>query len=90
MPEDLVYAVTKAVLENNPSMVKGHAASKETLIENWNRNTFLPFHPGAMRYLQGKRHRPAEEPRAVRARHPPSNEPTNDSGGRGPFGYHDF
>ena len=56
LPDDLVYGITKAVLENNPQMVKGHAAAKETLTENWNRNTFLPFHPGAVRYLQGKGH----------------------------------
>jgi TRAP transporter TAXI family solute receptor len=54
VPEDLVYAVTKAVLENNPQMVKGHAASKETVLQNWNRNTFLPFHPGTVRYLREK------------------------------------
>ena len=54
VPEDLVYAVTKAVLENNPQMVKGHAASKETVLQNWNRNTFLPFHPGTIRYLREK------------------------------------
>ena len=52
--DDLVYAVVKAVLENNPQMVKGHAASKETLLENWNRNGFLPFHPGAIRYFREK------------------------------------
>ena len=52
--EDLVYAVVKAVLENNPQMVKGHAAAKETLTENWNRNGFLPFHPGAIRYFREK------------------------------------
>jgi hypothetical protein len=54
IPEDLVYAVTKAVLENNPQMVKGHAAAKETVLANWNRNTFLPFHPGAVRYFKEK------------------------------------
>lgn len=54
VPESLVYAVTKTVLESNPAMVKGHAAAKETLLENWDRNTFLPFHPGALRYLKEK------------------------------------
>lgn len=54
VPEDLVYAITKTVLENNPQMVKGHAASKETVLQNWNRNTFLPFHPGTVRYLKEK------------------------------------
>ena len=52
--EDLVYAVVKAVLENNAQMIKGHAASKETLLANWNRNGFLPFHSGASRYFRGK------------------------------------
>lgn len=54
VPDDLVYAVVKAVLENNAQMMKGHKASKETLVENWNRNTFLPFHPGAIRYFKEK------------------------------------
>jgi len=54
LPEDLVYAITKTVLENNAQMVKGHAAAKETVVENWNRNTFLPFHPGAVRYYKEK------------------------------------
>lgn len=54
LPEDLVYAITKAVLENNAQMVKGHAAAKETLAQNWERNTFLPFHPGAARYYKEK------------------------------------
>jgi TRAP-type uncharacterized transport system substrate-binding protein len=54
VPESLVYAVTKTVLESNPEMVKGHAAAKETVIENWTRNTFLPFHPGTVKYLQEK------------------------------------
>jgi TRAP transporter TAXI family solute receptor len=43
--EDLVYAVVKAVLENNPQMIKGHKASRETVLQNWNRNGFLPFIP---------------------------------------------
>ncbi len=51
---DLAYKITKAVLENNAEMVKGHAAAKETVIENWNKNTFLPFHPGAVKYYAEK------------------------------------
>ncbi len=54
LPEDLVYSVVKAVLENNAQLVKGHAAAKETLLANWDRNTFLPFHPGAVRYYREK------------------------------------
>jgi TRAP transporter TAXI family solute receptor len=54
VPEDLVYGVVKSVLENNPQMVKGHAAAKETVLKNWDRNGFLPLHPGAIRYLKEK------------------------------------
>jgi TRAP transporter TAXI family solute receptor len=54
VPEDLVYGIMKAVLDNNAQMVKGHASAKETLVENWNRNAFLPFHPGAVRYYKEK------------------------------------
>jgi uncharacterized protein len=52
--EDLAYRVTKAVLENNAALAKGHPAARETVIENWERNTFLPFHPGAVRYYKEK------------------------------------
>lgn len=54
VPEDLAYAITKAVLENHAQLVKGHAAGKETLLENWSRNSFLPFHAGTVRYLREK------------------------------------
>lgn len=49
LPEDLAYRITRIVLENNAALVKGHPAGRETRIENWERNTFLPFHPGAVR-----------------------------------------
>jgi TRAP transporter TAXI family solute receptor len=51
---DTAYRITKAVLENNAEMVKGHAAAKETVLENWDKNTFLPFHPGAVKYYTEK------------------------------------
>lgn len=54
MDADMVYKIAKTVLENNAAMVKGHAAAKETLIENWTKNTFLPFHPGAVKYYKEK------------------------------------
>ena len=52
LPEDLVYAMVKAVLSQNERMVQAHAAAKETLAENAGKNTFLPHHPGAARYLR--------------------------------------
>ena len=54
MDADTVYKITKAILESNADMVKGHAAAKETLIQNWDKNTFLPFHPGAVKYYKEK------------------------------------
>jgi TRAP-type uncharacterized transport system substrate-binding protein len=35
-------------------MVQGHAAASETIAANANRNAFLPFHPGAVRYYKEK------------------------------------
>jgi TRAP transporter TAXI family solute receptor len=52
LPEDLAYRITKAVLDNNATLVKGHSAARETVLENWHRNGFLPFHPGAVRYYK--------------------------------------
>ncbi|WP_028238580.1 TAXI family TRAP transporter solute-binding subunit [Stutzerimonas azotifigens] len=52
MPEDLVYEITKAVLEHPDEMVNTHASAKETLAENVLKNDFLPLHPGAVRYYR--------------------------------------
>ncbi|MBM3599119.1 MAG: TAXI family TRAP transporter solute-binding subunit [Alphaproteobacteria bacterium] len=54
LADDIAYGVTKAILENNDAMVKGHAAAVETVAKNWERNTFLPFHKGAVRYYKEK------------------------------------
>jgi TRAP transporter TAXI family solute receptor len=54
LPADLIYGIVKAVMENNPRMVQGHAAAKETLPQNVDKNTFLPFHPGAVKYFEEK------------------------------------
>jgi hypothetical protein len=51
---ETAYKITKAVLENNAELVKGHAAGKETVLANWDKNTFLPFHPGAVKYFAEK------------------------------------
>lgn len=52
MPESLAYEITKLVLENNDRMRQIHAAAAATIIENWDNNGFLPFHPGAIRYYE--------------------------------------
>lgn len=54
MPESLAYEITKLAMENNDRMKKIHATAKETLVSNWDKNTFMPFHPGAVKYLTEK------------------------------------
>ena len=52
LPDDLVYQLVKAVFENQPRLVKETSAASETLPQNAMKNTFLPFHPGAVRYYR--------------------------------------
>ena len=52
LPEDLVYQLVKAVFENQPRLVKMTSAASETIPQNAVKNTFLPFHPGAVRYYR--------------------------------------
>ncbi|MEF3047729.1 TAXI family TRAP transporter solute-binding subunit [Pseudotabrizicola sp. L79] len=54
MPESLAYEITKLALDNPERMVQIHAAAAETLLENWDKNTFMPFHPGTVKYLEEK------------------------------------
>lgn len=54
MPESLAYEITKLALDNPERMVQIHAAASETRLENSDKNTFMPFHPGAVRYLEEK------------------------------------
>jgi uncharacterized protein len=52
LPDDLVYQLVKAVFENQPRLLKATSAASETLPQNVDKNTFLPFHPGAVRYYR--------------------------------------
>jgi len=52
MPEAFVYEVTKTVMENHDRMMEIHSAARETLPENFDKNTFLPWHPGAVRWFE--------------------------------------
>jgi len=54
MPESLVYGIMQSVLDNNDRMVSIHRSATETLPENYATNTFMWFHPGAVRYFQEK------------------------------------
>jgi TRAP transporter TAXI family solute receptor len=51
---DLVYQVTKIVMENHARMMSIHSASRETLPENFVHNTFMKWHPGAVRWFEEK------------------------------------
>ena len=50
--EDLVYEATRIVMENHDRMMEIHSASEETLPENFDKNGFLPWHPGAVRWFE--------------------------------------
>ncbi len=54
MPDATAYAITKTILENNPAMLRAHAAAKDTIAANAPRNTIITFHPGAVRYYREK------------------------------------
>jgi hypothetical protein len=51
-PDDLVYKIVKSVFEHQQELVTFHPAAKETIPANVDRDTFLPFHPGAVRYYR--------------------------------------
>ena len=52
LPNDLVYTAVRAVFENHEEMMETHAAAAATVPANIDRNTFLPLHPGAIRYYR--------------------------------------
>jgi TRAP transporter TAXI family solute receptor len=52
LPGDLVYNVVRAVFENHEEMMEAHAAAAATVPANLDRNSFLPLHPGAIRYYR--------------------------------------
>src|SRR5205814_4859022 len=52
LPDDLVYAIVKAVFDNHDRLVAVHPSAKATIAANVSRNDFLPFHPGAVRYYR--------------------------------------
>src|SRR5690606_1179345 len=54
VPDDVVYNITKTIMENNADMVKGHSAAAETIPQNASKNTFMTFHPGAVKYFKEK------------------------------------
>lgn len=54
LPDSLAYEITKLALDNNDRMVQIHATAAETKAENWDKNSFMTFHPGAVQYYTEK------------------------------------
>jgi TRAP transporter TAXI family solute receptor len=50
LPDDLVYQVLKALFENTQALTQEVAAASGTMPKNVDKDTFLPLHPGAIRY----------------------------------------
>lgn len=52
-PEGLVYELTKALLENQQTLIQVHKSASETLAENI-QHISLPLHRGAIRFYREK------------------------------------
>lgn len=52
LPDDLIYAITKAFYTNHDRLVRAFPAARESVAANVGRDEFLPFHPGAVRYYR--------------------------------------
>ncbi|MEL6767704.1 MAG: TAXI family TRAP transporter solute-binding subunit [Pseudomonadota bacterium] len=52
LPESFVYAVVDTVMSQNEKMMEIHKAAVETLPENLDKNTIIPWHPGAIRWFE--------------------------------------
>src|SRR5262249_46334109 len=52
LSDELVYRLVKLVFENQSLLVKATPAARDTVPQNVVKNTFLPFHPGAVRYYR--------------------------------------
>jgi len=52
LPDELVYQLVKATFANHDRLLKAIPAAAETLPKNVDKNTILPFHPGAVRYYR--------------------------------------
>lgn len=50
MPVDLAYEIVSTVFGQRQELIDAHPAAAATIPANFAYNTFLPFHPGALRY----------------------------------------
>jgi TRAP transporter TAXI family solute receptor len=56
MDEETAYQITKLAMENHERMMTFHAAAIEMLPEHVGANTFMTFHPGAVRWFEENGH----------------------------------
>ncbi|NJM35707.1 MAG: TAXI family TRAP transporter solute-binding subunit [Rhodomicrobium sp.] len=54
LPESFVYKIVDTVMSQNQKMLEIHKAAIETVPENFDKNTFIPWHPGAVRWFTEK------------------------------------
>jgi TRAP transporter TAXI family solute receptor len=54
VPEQVIYQVTKTLLERRDELAKYHAVGKDFTLENATKGISTPYHPGAKKYLQEK------------------------------------
>lgn len=54
VPEDIAYAVTKALYENTETLGQVHPKGKEISLETALQSVSIPLHPGAERYFREK------------------------------------
>lgn len=52
LPEDLAHTLMQLVLDDHEAMLEIHPAARETRAENLEYNSFIWFHPGAVRYYR--------------------------------------
>ncbi len=52
LPESFVYAIVDTVMGQNEKMMEIHKAAVETIPENFDKNTIIPWHPGAVRWFR--------------------------------------
>lgn len=51
LPESFVYEAVAAVMGDNDRMVTAHKAARTTLPEHWDKNSVMPWHPGAAKWF---------------------------------------
>ena len=54
LPNDEVYAITKAIYDHLDQLVAAHSAAKGIHLETAAKNLPVPLHPGAAKYFKEK------------------------------------